>query len=91
MEQKEKMISSQPVQITEDAWIAKYRAALEATPPEQSPRPTLRETLRNAINLLDSRLHAMLDYSRQLLRRGLFRRPARHPVQQLHASSRRAE
>jgi hypothetical protein len=87
VEQKEKMTGSQTAQIAEDAWIAKYRAALEA-PPVQSPRLTFREGLRNAFNRFDSRLHTMLAYSKQALQHGLFRRAALHAVQQPHASGR---
>jgi hypothetical protein len=88
VEQKEKMACSQTAPIAEDAWIAKYRAALGA-PPVQSPRLTFREGLRNVFHLFDSRLHAMLAYSKQALRHGLFRQAALHAVQQPHAPSRR--
>jgi hypothetical protein len=88
VEQKEKMTCLQTAQIAEDAWIAKYRAALEA-PPVQSPRMTFREGLRNAFHLFDSRLHAMLAYAKQALQHGLFRQPARRAVQPPQAASRR--
>jgi len=86
MEQKERVTRSQTA---EDAWIAKYRAALGPLPVEK-PRVPWRALVRNAYGVIESRMNAMLTILKRTLQHRLFRPPAPDPIQQPQVLSRRS-